>query len=446
MTGELRRRLHLALERRFPEQRLFLKTDSATRFLRIGPVAQVSILIGGTLLLAWTVMVSSVFLVNSLAKDSGADQLLRQRVLYESRLAEMERERDMRMREARTAQERFQLALQQVSAQQTALLQSEDRRRELEQAGETLQRLLREALRERDRARQDVASLRAELLAETGSGVSIHGRTRELEDTLDYMVVALGMASELRDAVRDELAERDRQIAELELDIRLGEERTERIFTRLEEAATVSLEPLERMFERAGLNTQNILREVRRGFGGTGGPLTPLSFSTRGEPEDELTRRANDLIMELDRINLYRIAVQSAPFGYPVRSAHRFTSGFGYRTDPKTGGRRLHAGIDLAAPRGTPIYATADGVVVQAGWQGGYGRMVTIRHSFGLETRYAHLHQIRVRQGQRVSRGDRIGDMGTTGRSTGVHLHYEVLSGGRPVNPMTFIRAARDVF
>ena len=107
---------------------------------------------------------------------------------------------------------------------------------------------------------------------------------------------------------------------------------------------------------------------------------------------------------------------------------------------------RMHNGSDFAGPTGTPIYTTADGVVTYAGWQSGYGRLVKIQHEFGIETRYAHMSRIRVVEGQRVSRGDRIGDMGNTGRSTGTHLHYEVRIGGRPVNPMKFIKAGRDVF
>ncbi|MEN8891404.1 MAG: M23 family metallopeptidase, partial [Planktotalea arctica] len=98
------------------------------------------------------------------------------------------------------------------------------------------------------------------------------------------------------------------------------------------------------------------------------------------------------------------------------------------------------------ASHGTPIYATADGVVTHAGWQSGYGKLVKIQHQFGIETRYAHQSKIRVKVGQRVSRGQRIGDMGNTGRSTGTHLHYEVRVGGKAVNPMIYIKAANDVF
>ena len=124
----------------------------------------------------------------------------------------------------------------------------------------------------------------------------------------------------------------------------------------------------------------------------------------------------------------------------PVNDAVRFTSGYGMRWG------RMHNGADFAAARGTPIFATADGIVTHAGWLSGYGYLVKIEHEFGIETRYAHLSRIRVKEGQRVSRGDRIGDMGNTGRSTGTHLHYEVRVDGKAINPMTYIKAARDVF
>ncbi len=129
---------------------------------------------------------------------------------------------------------------------------------------------------------------------------------------------------------------------------------------------------------------------------------------------------------------------ESLPFGEPVHGGRR-TSGFGPR------GRSMHSGLDIAAPRGTPIYSTADGVVTLAGRQRGYGILVKIRHAFGFETVYAHLSRARVKMGQRVGRGDRIGDMGSTGRSTGNHLHYEIRIDNEPVNPVKFIEAARDV-
>ena len=106
----------------------------------------------------------------------------------------------------------------------------------------------------------------------------------------------------------------------------------------------------------------------------------------------------------------------------------------------------MHHGIDLAAYSGSKIHATADGTVTKAWVSGAYGKLIEIRHAMGYETRYAHLKKIRVKSGQRVARGDVIGNMGNTGRSTGTHLHYEIRKNGKAINPMNYIKAAKNVF
>jgi murein DD-endopeptidase MepM/ murein hydrolase activator NlpD len=113
----------------------------------------------------------------------------------------------------------------------------------------------------------------------------------------------------------------------------------------------------------------------------------------------------------------------------------RLTSGFGERFHPILGYERFHAGMDLAAAAGTPIVAAADGKVVSAGWSGGYGQLVAIVHSGGIETKYGHMSRIAAYAGEQVRRGEVIGYVGSTGLSTGPHLHFEVMKNGRPVNP-----------
>jgi murein DD-endopeptidase MepM/ murein hydrolase activator NlpD len=141
---------------------------------------------------------------------------------------------------------------------------------------------------------------------------------------------------------------------------------------------------------------------------------------------------------KLDNITDSAIAV---PSDKPVKTAE-FTSGYGIRSDPFQGRAARHQGIDLAAPYGTPIYATADGVVTDAGYNnGGYGNLIKVDHGRGIETRYGHLSAILVRSGQRIVRGQQIGRMGSTGRSTGNHLHYEVRIDGRAVNPIPFMKS-----
>jgi murein DD-endopeptidase MepM/ murein hydrolase activator NlpD len=163
-----------------------------------------------------------------------------------------------------------------------------------------------------------------------------------------------------------------------------------------------------------------------------GGPLEPVGGS------DTTFKQLFTSWKKLDNLQTGAIAV---PSDKPVKTAE-FTSGYGVRSDPFRGGAAKHAGIDLAAPIGTPIYATADGLITEAGYNnGGYGNLIKVDHGRGIETRYAHLSSMAVRVGQRITRGQVIGRMGSTGRSTGSHLHYEVRIDGRAVNPIPFMKS-----
>lgn len=426
------------LEQAFPEQRIFLRSDSETKFIRLKPATQALGWIGSATFVGWAIIATAILLMDSIGSGSLRDQAEREQALYADRLNTLSHERDSRAAEARDAQERFNAALEQISMMQSELLASEERRRELEKGIDVIQSTLRRTIKERDGARHEV-----ELALAQASQVAEAADARNSEDadaTMDYLTSALMTASQERDAMAALAAEAKLAANEVILEKRLLEERNDAIFNQLEEAVSVSLEPLDKMFSKAGLSSDSILSAIERGYSGQGGPLTQLSISTKGEEPDADSLRANSILEKMDRMNLYRLALEKTPFAMPVKSAFRFTSGFG----PRWG--RMHNGTDFAAAHGTPIYATADGVIIHASRQSGYGNLIKIQHEFGIETRYAHLSRIRVKVGDRVSRGERIGDMGNTGRSTGTHLHYEVRVGGKPVNPMTYIKAARDVF
>lgn len=427
------------LERHFPEKRLFLRSDTETRFIRLKSETQLVAWTGATLLVAWTIVATAILLMDSIGAGNFRAQAQRDKLVYEERLNVLSAERDLRAAEAVAAQERFSAALAQTSIMQSEFLVLAEQNREYETGLNVMQATLRRLMIERELAQNEVTTLLAAMAnGEVAPGVA----------ATDEMTTTVGMLS---DALADTAAERDQiaadallaidHAAELDLEIRLMAERRDEIFRQLEEAMLVSVEPLDDMFRAAGMDPDTLIDAVRSGYSGQGGPLTPLSFSTSNDDApDAATERANDILGALDRINMYRIAAERAPFAMPVTDSFRFTSGYGMRWG------RLHAGTDFAAPIGTPVYATADGVVTEAGWSSGYGRLIKIQHEFGIETRYAHLNAIRVDVGQRVSRGERIGDMGNSGRSTGPHLHYEIRVGGEPVNPMIYIRAGQDVF
>ncbi len=433
-------RLHALLERHFPERRVFLRSDSDTRFIRLKSESQLIAFLGASAIVAWAIIATAILVMDSIGSGNFREQAKRDQRTYEARLNALEDERDKRAEEALAAQNRFNSALEQISVMQTQLLASETRRRELETGIGVIQSTLRRTMGERDSARDEAEALA--LVMEGADGAPVPGQNAASNDdgALDFLTAALAETAQQRDEI-----ERNAQDALLHADemaarIQLLEDQNDQIFRQLEEAMTISVEPLDKMFRAAGLNTDNLLDTVRRGYSGQGGPLMPLSFSTRGEDPSPDALRANRILGQMDRLNLYRIAATRAPFAMPVKNSFRYTSGFGMRWG------RMHSGTDFAAPHGTPIYSTADGVVTHAGWQSGYGRLVKIQHEFGIETRYAHMSKIRVKKGQRVSRGQQIGDMGNTGRSTGTHLHYEVRVGGKAVNPMIYIKAAKNVF
>jgi len=434
---------HAFLERHLPERRLFLKSDTDTRFIRLRPGVQLAALAGGSALVAWSIIATAVLLMDSIGSGNFRDQARRDQQVYQERLNAMAEERDNRAEEALAAQDRFNSALSRISTMQSELLASETRRRELETGIGVIQSTLRRTMKERDSAREELGQLKL-AMEENGTLPGMAGGGDD--GTLDFLTTALADTADERDRIEANAQDALLQADEMATELALLRDQNDAIFRQLEEAMSVSVAPLDKMFKAAGMSTDNLINQVRRGYSGQGGPLTPISLSTMGEQPSPDASRANRILDQLDRLNMYRIAAEKAPFAVPVKASYRFTSGFGFRRDPKTGGRRMHAGVDFAGPVGTPLYSTGDGVVTHAGWQSGYGRLVKIKHEFGIETRYAHMSRIGVKVGQRVSRGDRIGDMGASGRVTGPHVHYEVRVGGQAVNPMTYIKASRDVF
>jgi len=176
------------------------------------------------------------------------------------------------------------------------------------------------------------------------------------------------------------------------------------------------------------------------GVGGPGSDDLPQEYS-------DIQRRIDDLRHQIDLqresqeeiqgfLNDQRSLLAAKPSGYPVKGW--VTSSFGLRRDPFNGRRKMHEGYDIAARTGTPVTATADGIVSQSKAVPGYGKMVVIDHGYGYRTYYGHNSKNYVKVGQRVKRGDRIAAVGNTGRSTGSHVHYEVRLNGVPVNPKKF--------
>lgn len=435
----LRRRVNGGLARLVPEKRLLIQTTRSTHHLRFSPLAQV---VSGTAfagVVAWIAVLSATLAIRAVGPDHQLSSAAVLQSAYQTRLEQVAAERDQRAGEARSAQERFQVAMEQISRQQMAMLASVEERNELSSALDQMRQRLTDAVAQRDA----VAAANDRLLSEVSASLK-EADGAGLNDTLGTVSLALSEAVVARDQATADREALSRQLADLELKARVDGQRQDEMIDELAQAVAASFGPLEKIIGSTDLDVDSLIATVRSNYSGMGGPLQGASLSTRSidGAEDE---RFDKLMLDIDRMNLMRVAVEKLPVAMPVTDTFRFTSPFGYRRDPKGAGRRMHAGVDLAGPRGTPIYATADGVVITAQRQSGYGNVVKIRHEFGIETVYGHMNKIRVKVGQQVSRGVQIGDMGSTGRSTGSHLHYEVRVNDQPVNPRTYLEAAKDV-
>jgi murein DD-endopeptidase MepM/ murein hydrolase activator NlpD len=171
---------------------------------------------------------------------------------------------------------------------------------------------------------------------------------------------------------------------------------------------------------------------------GIGGPFVPVKPGAGHISFERQLARVSASRVQTEKLTQ---VLAQVPYRKPVAGSVEFSSGFGVRTDPFLGRPAMHTGLDFRAATGEPARVTANGRVVKAGWQGGYGRMVEVDHGNGLTTRYGHLSAIRVKVGETVRIGQTSGDVGSTGRSTGPHLHYETRINGEAVDPQRFLRA-----
>lgn len=425
-----------------------IRTDDSTRYVQVSARAQVGLAIAFVMLAGWGAFASAALMATTLERDGLATRLATIDAGYVGRIAELEGERDALHTHLGGHETRLTALSRELAQQQTRLVGAAEAQRERSIDAQTLRAKLSDAVARRDEAVTDEARMARTLETAQNRLAAADTAESEWSATMGAVSDALVQTAAARDLAATDAGAADAALRDLRANMAEDRARRERMLAQLEDAVQIGLGALSPVFARAGLDVDRLVASVRREYSGEGGPFIPVNAAIDDgaslAPGSEAARVAS-LMTALERTSLMRIAVKKLPLAAPVRSAYRFTSGFGVRRDPKNGRSRMHNGADFAAGRGTPIHSTGDGVVIYAGWQSGYGRVIKIRHAFGFETVYAHLNKTRVKVGERVAQGDRIADMGSTGRSTGVHLHYEVRVGGKPVNPLKYIEAARNV-
>lgn len=206
----------------------------------------------------------------------------------------------------------------------------------------------------------------------------------------------------------------------------------------VEETMETKMRRMRGVIADLGLDMAQLEAAAPRAPAGIGGPYVPVKLGANSGPFERQLYRITVARSQVDKLNRTMTLV---PYRKPVVGEVEFSSGFGVRSDPFLGRPAMHSGLDFRAETGDPVRATAAGKVVSSGWSGGYGRMVEIDHGNGLSTRYGHMSEIHVKVGDAVRIGQVIGAVGSTGRSTGPHLHYETRIEGEAVDPQKFLRA-----
>lgn len=258
----------------------------------------------------------------------------------------------------------------------------------------------------------------------------------EMTETLPDDVLRTGTVSESRSEAAKTVSKVSALIPEAAALARI-EERQLAYVERLTRYADLRAARSARAIRQLGLDPNAMIRAAGRGA--MGGPLERLVTGRDGSLDPRFER----LGLSLARMDALDRSLAGIPQYRPA--THSMTSGFGVRRDPFTGATAMHQGIDFSGPAGAPIYAAAQGRVSFVGHKSGYGKVVEISHGNGMITRYAHMSRFASRVGQEVAAGDVIGAIGSTGRSTGPHLHFEVRINDRAVNPRPFLEAAPHV-
>ncbi len=275
-------------------------------------------------------------------------------------------------------------------------------------------------------------------------------QTQVIEDKIKQMTDEKDWLENEDVNLRDAILERDRAVSERNL-LLSKIKQLETSVQKLEASEMEILEKVERLSETEAKKIRDAISAVNKSLKkqnkyfnpDAGGKKNSTGGKFEAAPEvdsKDLNQKMQDVFSKIDDLNYYREVIKSVPVGKPVWH-YVVTSPFGHRADPFNKKSAAHKGVDLASHRGNVVKTMAKGKVVRAEWGTGFGNHIEIDHENGFKTKYAHLNKMYVKKGDIVSQGQKIGEVGSTGRSTGPHLHYEVIYLGANVDPMSFMAA-----
>ena len=395
----------------------------AGKQVRFGPVV-FWIVVGTVVLLGlWSAATATYFAFRDDVLTRLIARQAEMQYAYEDRIAELRARVDRTTSRQLLDQEQFDQKLDQIMKRQTAL---ESRATALGAMPDVTGSIPRSAPQRGDAAH---TTPKPSPISDTVIFVAPPDREARLESRAPTMVAAPSSQFARNQSFENVLVRLTNSLDQVE-------RRQMAALSAVEESMDSRMRRMRGVVSDLGLNLAHLEAAVPRTA--MGGPFVPIKLTANAGPFEKQLHRINTTRAEMDRLNRTLALV---PYRKPVIGEVEFTSGFGVRSDPFLGRPAMHTGLDFRAATGDPVRATAFGKVISAGWSGGYGRMVEVDHGNGLSTRYGHLSEINVKVGEIVKIGQVIGLVGSTGRSTGPHLHYETRIEGEAVDPQKFLRA-----
>lgn len=426
-----RERWAVRLNEMFPERQIVVRTEERVSYLRVPKAPQMAMV---TLLLAvssWIGFTSVSYFLNDQILANKNGQIVNARLAYQSLLDEVGE-----------YQRKFIGITTDLEENHGLMLGLVEQNASLQQNLSTIEHQLKVTEADsqaifgaRQRLKGDLDNIQDNL-------TSLTSRNYLLQGNLDTITSDLSSALSERNAALVE-SKRMQRYAE-ELESTLGSLQTAQIDTvdDLTKRTDSNIESLERVVQMTGLDVGAVFDVNRDNITGQGGPFIAVPD---GVPGDELRIKLVNLNSRLVRLQILQDTMQSIPLAAPLKSYY-ISSKFGKRRDPINEKWSMHYGADMAATNKTPVYSTAPGVISFAGWKGKYGKLIEVDHGGGIKTRFGHLGKILVKKGQKIGFFEQIGQVGSTGRSTGPHLHYEIVFNKKPLDPMNFIKAGNYVF
>ncbi len=474
MAETLVERVWLWLHETFPERQVYVRSDGRVQFFTFGPTLQATLAGLSLIFLGWVAFAT----VNVIFKDriiSAKDHRYQQmQSAYENRVADLQLSYDEVNGALVSAEDKFKFAADELQTKQNTILHFLDRKQQVDatlanggapavrrnndgsggapdtaQAGDSLSAAppLAGGGDADDGGSSELTVSPQPVKAQPRTGKPTHafldlgGAVGRIAGALfgRHQPDAIPQAAFARHPVLKRLAAQTERVRRLSA--------TETVFmARAQDEVGQGVQEIRAVLHRTGINPDQFAQRVES-VEGVGGPEIPLtSVHIEGISDEAFQGAYLRASAILDQLNQLLMGMRHVPLTTPV-SGPQFerTSGFGPRLDPFTGHYAFHPGIDFAGPWGSTIHSTAAGTVVWAGPRGTYGNMVEIDHGFGIHTRYGHLSSILVQVGAKVAKNAPIGKLGSTGRSTGPHVHYEVWYDDVVRNPRNFIEAGRYV-